>query len=86
MFDMLLQRGHIDLGAGVWNNKRLWSLQAVIVQRGDNGCLQHIGVRCQRLFDLERRNPLARDLEHVVRAPAIDVAAIGSAEIFVAGA
>src|SRR6202048_4546022 len=40
----------------------------------------------QRAFDLERRHPDARHLEHIVAAAAEGVAAVSVANVFVAGA
>jgi hypothetical protein len=60
--------------------------QAVLVLSGHHRRLQHSGMGGERRLHFERRNPDAADLEHVVRAPAIGVAGVSIASIFVAGA
>src|SRR6185312_10486899 len=59
--------------------------QPVAVLVADDGGFEHRWVGDQRLLDLERRDPDAADLEHVVAAPAIAVIALGVADIGVAG-
>src|SRR5205814_10196942 len=51
-----------------------------------HGGFEHRWVRDQRALDLERRDPDAGYLEHVVAPAAKRVTAVGIADVFVAGA
>ncbi len=53
---------------------------------GHDGGFQHRFMGDQRALDLERRDPDAGHFEHVVAAAAEGVAAVGVADVFVAGA
>src|SRR5579883_2299182 len=59
--------------------------QLIRVGRAYNGAFENGGMGDQRGLDLDGRNPLAADLEHVVRAPGVPVVAIGILVILIAG-
>src|SRR4249920_678266 len=68
------------------NHESLRLEQTFRVLCGDDGRFEHIGMAGQRRLHLERRNPDAADLEHVVSAAAVAVHAIRPPDVFVAGA
>src|SRR6266487_5037145 len=57
-------------------HKRLGFDQIRVVGLADDGALQHRRVADQRALDLDRRDPDAADLQHVVRAARVPVVAI----------
>ena len=56
--------------------KAMGLIRPSLSSRADDGGLLHGRVRDQGQLDLERRHPDAADLEHVVGASAVDVAAV----------
>ena len=59
--------------------------QSPLVGRSHNRCFGNMRMPEQRVLHFHRRNPHARDFQHVVRAPAIVVVTFGIAKEFVAG-
>jgi len=71
---------------GFEHHERLRLDEPVGVRPSHHRGLEHVGMRAQRAFDLERRDIVAADLHHVVAASAIDKKAVLVFEIFVARA
>src|SRR5262249_28904767 len=60
--------------------------QTVVVLHGDDGRFHHRRMADERAFDLERRHPDPRNLEHVVGPALVGKEAVGVADILVPGA
>ena len=88
LLDVLLQRlvQAVGLRARAQHHEGLRLQQPFRIGFRHHGGLQHRGMGDQRALDLERRHPDAGHLEHVVAAAAEGVAAVGVANVFVAGA
>src|SRR5262249_34517854 len=67
------------------HNEGLWLDQPIAVGRRHDRCLEHAGMLHEGSFHLEWRDPNGAHLEHVVGAPVVDVDAVRSPHIFVAG-
>src|SRR5438552_7620415 len=59
--------------------------ESALIGRANHRGLGNIGMPQQRVLHFHRRNPHSRDFQHVVRAPAIMVVALGIAKEFIAG-
>src|SRR5436190_11214354 len=87
LLDVLLQRfmQAVGFGVGAQHDEGLWLQEPLGIGLGDDGGFKHGRVGDQRALDLERRDPDAGDLEHVVGTAAEGVAAVGVTNVFVAG-
>src|SRR5262249_839668 len=80
----IAQGGLID-GGRLQNDKGARLGQPVPILLPDTRGLKHGGMRDQRLLDLERRNPDAANLQHLITTAVKAVIAIGVARVGIAG-